>query len=246
MDKDDINDYWILRKDQILKGYDEATGTIYRGLILSYFGEDVVDIIMNKIRDEFEALIPQIPYVGGDKNIYGPIFEMAVPHLALYRVLKNYGKSVIEIGKIIYLSLEIFFDKFPPTFMAFADMDQNEIIQFHEQAAEDTKKRRYPGDWVIDVPDTSDDEECDFAYDELECGLCKFFETQDASDIMPYLCLADFIISRACGTGLCRTNTIAEGGSKCDFRYKYGRPVTQGCWPPHFLKPETLKYHISK
>ena len=241
MTENETHDYWASRKSQILTGFDETTGPIYSGLVSAYFGDDLVQTIMKEIRDEFEALIPQIPYVGGERNIYGPIFEMAVPHLALYRVLKSRGKSTVEIGKIIYFALEIFFDKFPPTFMGFAEMDQKELMEFHEQAAAETQKRKYPGDWVLDIPAPGKDGDYDFAYDELECGLCKFFEAQGASEIMPYICFADFVISRACGTGLCRTKTLAEGGDKCDFRYKYGRPVTEG-WPPEFLKPEDLKY----
>ena len=47
-------------------------------------------------------------------------------------------------------------------------------------------------------------------------------------DIAPYFCMNDFIKSKAYGTGLSRTTTIAEGYPICDFRYKEGREVTQG------------------
>jgi len=98
----------------------------------------------------------------------------------------------------------------------------------------------YPGDWVLDIPEPSKDGGFDFGYDELECGSYKFFDPHGVREIMPYVCLADFVMSRACGTGLVRNSTIVEGADTCDFRYKYGRPVTQG-WPPEFLKPEDLK-----
>jgi hypothetical protein len=41
------------------------------------------------------------------------------------------------------------------------------------------------------------------------------------------MCLTDFAVSKALGMGLIRTTTIAEGGVKCDFRYKRGRETMQ-------------------
>ncbi len=38
----------------------------------------------------------------------------------------------------------------------------------------------------------------------------------------------DFRRSAAYGTGLERKGTLAMGYPRCDFRYKKGRPVTQG------------------
>lgn len=55
-------------------------------------------------------------------------------------------------------------------------------------------------------------------------------------DVAPYFCLNDFPRSRAEGTGLVRTGTIAQGAALCDFRYKLGREVTQG------LETETVRF----
>jgi hypothetical protein len=38
-----------------------------------------------------------------------------------------------------------------------------------------------------------------------------------------YLCAHDVIASDFSHTGLHRTETLAEGGKKCDFRFKAGR-----------------------
>lgn len=56
----------------------------------------------------------------------------------------------------------------------------------------------YPADWVLDIPEPGKGGEFDFGYDELECGLYKFFDAHDAKAIMPYACSADFVMSRAC------------------------------------------------
>jgi hypothetical protein len=59
--------------------------------------------------------------------------------------------------------------------------------------------------------------------DTTECAICKFFHAQGADELTPYMCLTEFAVSKALNMGLVRTTTIAEGGEKCDPRYKRGR-----------------------
>ena len=90
-----------------------------------------------------------------------------------------------------------------------------------------SQKRLYPGDWVGTVL-PSDGKTFDVGYDYTECGAVKYFKAQGVSEVAPYYCLNDFLASKAQGTGLARTGTIAQGAAVCDFRYKRDRPVTQG------------------
>ena len=59
-----------------------------------------------------------------------------------------------------------------------------------------------------------------FGFDCQECAVLKYFRHMDAQDHMPYLCIGDFASSRALRTGLTRTQSLAFGGTCCDFRYK--------------------------
>jgi hypothetical protein len=43
------------------------------------------------------------------------------------------------------------------------------------------------------------------------------------TDVVPYICAMDILLSEARQSGLRRTQTLAEGGNKCDFRFKIGR-----------------------
>jgi hypothetical protein len=75
----------------------------------------------------------------------------------------------------------------------------------------------------------------DFGVDCYQCGLCRFFHEQKAHDIMPYICLIDQVQARVMRIGLHRSETLAAGGSKCDFRWKKGwvAPVP---WPLKWLE----------
>ena len=41
----------------------------------------------------------------------------------------------------------------------------------------------------------------------------------------PYICMSDIALSDTLGWGLSRTQTLAEGCSYCDFRFKKGAPT---------------------
>jgi len=65
--------------------------------------------------------------------------------------------------------------------------------------------------------------EFDLGMDFIECGIRKLFHEHDADEFTPYLCAMDILMSDKGNLGLHRTGTLAEGGDKCDFRYKAGR-----------------------
>lgn len=84
--------------------------------------------------------------------------------------------------------------------------------------AENSQKRRYENDWVVEVlPGTG---EYDLGYDYLECGVCKLCRDEGCPELAKYLCRLDFVLADIMGMELKRTETIAEGGEKCDFRYR--------------------------
>jgi hypothetical protein len=110
-----------------------------------------------------------------------------------------------------------------------------------KEAAEKTQERRYPGDWVATFVE-GDGEQFDYGLDVVECGICKFYRTQNAEELTPYMCLSDYILSDAFARGLVRYKTLAEGDDVCDFRFKKGRgsfvnPLRNG-WPPIFNNGE--------
>jgi hypothetical protein len=89
-----------------------------------------------------------------------------------------------------------------------------------------SQKRLYPEDWVWSFVE-GDGKEFDYGIDVMECGVCKFFHAQGADELTPYMCRLDFALSEAFGMDLVRTMTIAEGGEKWDYRFKWGKETEQ-------------------
>ena len=230
--------YAIKRDSHILDDHFDGTKKVLTGR----FGKDRAAELTGDIRQEYEALTPEMPYIGGEGNMFTEWLIYGVYYLAVYRVLNAEGQAVQEAGKVIF-----------DTFKAMADYPKwllrlvgklkynNDYVDRLREATEETQKRRYPGNWVATFIE-GDGEEFDYGVDITECGICKFYHAQGAEELSPYLCLSDYVVSEAFDRGLVRYKTLAEGADRCDFRYKKGRetsvyPLRDG-WPPKFLSGE--------
>lgn len=67
-----------------------------------------------------------------------------------------------------------------------------------------------------------DGERFDFGVDYLECAVWSFLKAQGTPELAPYVCALDQLYSDAFKWGLSRTSTLAEGGTRCDFRFRRG------------------------
>ena len=230
-----LENYYISQKSKLLRNFDKASKSVKRVLTLRY-GDDLTDSIVQNARKEFEAVIPELPYIGGKKNMMTIFLIESAYCLALYKVLKSRSESIDEISRAIYEIVEVRLDMAPKFILRIygkLKFGRLYLRRLRKQAAR-SQKRQYPGDWVFTFIE-GDGREFDYGYDITECGLCKFLHAQNVDELAPFLCVVDFQISKAFGSGLVRTMTLAEGAEKCDFRYKRDRETQEG-WPPAFLE----------
>ena len=94
-------------------------------------------------------------------------------------------------------------------------------IPARRQWSEDSHKRKYENDWVVDILPGND--EYDLGYDYHECGICKLCQDEGCPALAAYLCRMDYVLADIMNMKLVRTGTIAEGASCCDFRYSKPR-----------------------
>jgi hypothetical protein len=59
-----------------------------------------------------------------------------------------------------------------------------------------------------------------YGIDIVECGICKLFNKHGYYQYARILCEVDELTSGLAGLKLIRAGTIANGASKCDFRWK--------------------------
>ena len=73
----------------------------------------------------------------------------------------------------------------------------------------------HPGDGVA----------LDFGVDYLRCANLDFVLQNEVASFAPFVCLADLALSDALGWGLVRSETLADGCARCDFRFHVGGPT---------------------
>ena len=205
-----------------------------QAIMAARYEADFVSAVMHESLAEFERLIPELPYIGGDGNPLTGNLVFSASALAFYRVMKRHGKGVEEIGELLYRIVEAWIERYPRfirRLMGVYYMSRRNR-RLSRRRAPLSQERRYAGDWVFHYVE-GDGEAFDWGRDYVECGIVKFLQGQEADELMPYLCLTDYALFGALGIELQRTMTLADGDEKCDFRFKRGESPSG--WPPPWL-----------
>jgi hypothetical protein len=211
------SDYYTSRSSKLLDQLDKFL-TQSRTLLIKHYGEVQAATMHRETLDEYERLIPDLPYIGRGNLFTGNLVQSAWA-LALYRVIRRHGGSVEEAGEIIHRAEEAEVNREP----AFLRRLKGKFrlsrwaVRMMQNAARRSQKQEYPGDWVFEVVE-GDGRTFDVGMDVTECGIVKFLHAQDADELAPYLCNLDYLVYQSTGVELRRTMTLSWGCEKCDFR----------------------------
>lgn len=229
------NNYYLKNKKRILREIKFALPH-YKRFIAELYGADLAEVITAETLNRFEGLLSDIPYIGGNDNLLTENLYLSAAVLAFYQSLKARGKPIEEIARIIYLGTDAFYSSFPFSLLLRWQgrqlFSQKRIAQRRRDAAL-SQQQRYPGDWVFQII-TGDGADFEFGVDYTECGIVKYLSEQNAPELAPYLCWLDYPMCAAMRVGLIRTETIAQGGTKCDFRFCRQKELSD--FEPDFVK----------
>jgi hypothetical protein len=227
-------EYWEANKNKLMDDFDSVMNPA-RTFIGETFNPEDTDQVVRETKANYEALLPEVPYIGGDDNDLTEVLYMSAIGLALLQSMKAHGQTVEETGRVMYRAMEKLFTFNDPLISAHLRNPTGKVEQDAYRAIELwTQKSSYPGDWKMKFVE-GDGANFDFGVDYTECGIVKYYKAHNAFELARYMCLGDFPISQSTGTGLVRTTTLGSGGPRCDFRFKAGRPI-QLEWTPDFLK----------
>ncbi len=230
MNKSEHQEYYISRQPEILALFGEFA-QVWRPFIVRRYGDDFTETILREARERLEALIPEIPYIGGDENWMTRHLVRSALNLALYQAMQARDKTARETGQIVYDATVEYVKNRP---FSPAQPLSLEAIQTKREQDRESQERRYPGDWVWEFIEWTG-QEFDYGYDFFECGTQKLYHAQGADAFLPYYCFLDFVTTRTSGQTLVRAMILANGDEKCDFRFKAIGTAEQA-WPPPFPK----------
>lgn len=212
---------------------------IVKDLLEKRYRNSKLNELINLMRDEYEVIIPEIPYIGGRKNLYTVLLIDCMANLPIIRVLENEGFTYREIGEFIYNFWETVNKKrkrkLEKQGQNPADQYFNkDFIDYMKKSAEKSQKKQYPYDFVWEFVE-GDGKTFDYGYNYSECGINRIFKKLGAEKYMPFICLADFATANVYEFGFTRTQTLGNGAPICDHRYKRDGKTARG-WPPDKLK----------
>ena len=229
-------EYYVRNKAKLLRDHRRLT-TIGREIMAARYEADFVATVVHESLAEFEKLIAELPYIGGDQNSLTGNLVFSASALAFYRVMKRHGKTIEETGELLYRIMEAWVRRYPRfirRLMGSYYLSKLSRRQSRRRAPL-SQERWYAGDWVFEYVE-GDGETFEWGRDYVECGIVKFLHNQGADELTPYLCLTDYALFGALGIELIRTVTLAEGCERCDFRFKKGQSPSG--WPPSWLSTQ--------
>ena len=231
-------DYYISRKPELLKRFDQEAQR-WRPVMAAQYGDDFAETILKEAHQQFEILIPQLPYIGGDENQLTHTLIDSAGCLALYEAMKAQSRTAEETGKVLYDAVMSRLGEPLPDLRPDQRLTEEQLMERRRERAQRTQLRRYPQNWVYEFVQ-GEGEHFDYGYNFTECGTQKLYHAQGADELLPFFCFLDFAWSHVLGLGLSRTMTLGEGHGMCDHRFKKGRESEQD-WPPPFLRPATRR-----
>jgi hypothetical protein len=176
---------------------------------------------MQQTRDEYRRLLPRLPDIGGRQNPLTENLLASAWFLALAQPLRERGWSDDRIGDLIYRIAEVWVTS-SPHWVAWlqGQLARTPLVKFLlKRVSRQSQQRRNAADFAMQFVD-GNGRDFDFGIDFTECGICKLFQAEQAGGLAKHMCRIDYLTTSLRGIQLIRTGTIANGASKCDFRYK--------------------------
>jgi len=208
-------------------------------LFLKNFDENDLSSLFIEVVQGFESLVPEIQYIGGNKNPYTSYLIGAAEIFSIIRIFQKKGVSFQKTGQFIFEYYEILNIRREEELKKMGQIHSEQIftqeyLDFLKDFAKESQKKEYPGDWIFEFVD-GDDKNFTYGLNFTQCGIYEFAKKVGLERYTPFICLADFTEATTSGFGFTRTQTVSNGAPICDHRYISGG-TTPRAWPPQKLQ----------
>ena len=168
------------------------------------------------IQKEYKRIFLGASDIGGSNRLLGA-YCMAAFFIAMNRLD---GRSLEENGEILASAVKnsrVYRAAMGGADSYFSEKNMESRRKWSKETHDAAHQAKYPNDWVVDVVEKGEDFQ--FGFDYTQCGVCKLCRDEGHPEYAKYLCALDFLTVDMMGIGLRRQGTLAEGSSKCDFRF---------------------------
>ena len=221
------DNYYIENNEKIIKRLD-----IWVEKYLHHFLELSNQIsekeeILSRIHEEFESLLPEIPFIG--KNYFTDIVINSAFILAIYRSLDSSKFSDEQFGKKLFQIEEEILENYNPIRKyILKTMFLGRLGRIYlGRMAKKSKSSVFEDDTIFDLIG-GDGRNLISGFDFHKCTVNEFYKKQGMSNLMPYFCLTDYAIADSFGVRLERTKSLSTGHNCCNHRYYKSNQLTKG------------------
>ncbi|MBW2391193.1 MAG: L-2-amino-thiazoline-4-carboxylic acid hydrolase [Deltaproteobacteria bacterium] len=185
-------------------------------------GTDFAAEVIDAARLEYERVLPQVPDIGGMRNVFQPVMTINGWIVALHRAMRDRGKNAEESIRVSHEVVDGWLRGLPSVVLrAIGWLALSAHVRWYfEGQARRSQKRQHAEDFVWRVEQGAEGE-FSFVFD--ECAVNKWYDAQDVRELSPYCNFADVTYSRLMGMGVDATETIGLGCEQCALRFKHGR-----------------------
>lgn len=217
----DKDGYYAARSATMLRGFDGFARRV-RPYLEARYGTPFAIDTLGEARVEFVQLLPEIPYIGGVRNVFTPVVVANGWGVALYRAMAARGKTALETIAIIAELSDDWFRSMPGWLLGLLGRAafSGPARWYFRRQGDRSLRRQHAGDFVWRLREGGGD---DVAFEFDECAVNKFYEAQGVTELAPYCNFFDVTYSRLMGMGINADNTIGLGCETCTLAFKHGR-----------------------
>ncbi len=208
--------------ESLLRGFD-GTAELLRPFLSDRYGEEGAEALYRGARSQFERIIPRIPKIGGMRaGSFNAFLRITAQEVAVYLAVRERGGTAPEAWEICHEGIRLEMDRFPrwKRWLLGRLMYSGIVRRIMKGRQEKNEQPRF-GDFEVRYL-AGDGSEFDIGVDYVRCGNLELVKELGAEEFAPYVCMSDIALSDGLGWGLIRTQTLADGCSHCDFRFKKG------------------------
>jgi hypothetical protein len=207
-------------RERLLADFDGLIRRV-RPFVVERYGEASADALVRAARAKYEAIVPRVPHIPGVRaRIFNQFLRGTAQEIAVYQAVSERGGTPAEAWEICHEGTRLTVAAVPRwkrwllrRFM-FSRL-VHWIVKRRQARGETVRFGEFEVRYLA-----SDGTDFDIGVDYVRCGNLELARKLGAEPFAPYVCMSDVALSDGLGWGLIRTQTLADGCSHCDFRFK--------------------------
>jgi hypothetical protein len=214
--------HYSSQRDKLLSDFDQ-TAQLVMGFVAKRYDEEFAARLHREARKEYEAIIPQVPYIAGARaKPLNAFLRITAQEVAVYKAMKKDGKTPGEAWEVCHEAIRLRMEKFPGRKVwLLRRLMYSPLAKRRIQRRAERKEQLRFGDFEVRYV-IGDGGDFDWGVDYVGCGNLELVKKLGAEEFAPYVCMSDVPLGRRLGWDLIRTQTLADGCDHCDFRFKKG------------------------